>query len=385
MEVVFNTTPTEIGEYLERGEFAEVARLLQQLPKPSDSTQAQVYSLAEQLCLACSQLSQEAQRHRQAQDEVNHRLQALAEQLGELLRGFAKPQPAEPALLGGFWQRLRTMFNHQRPAVARGRSMAVAEPLLPAQATLRVECLGPFRVFFGLEPIEDWQGNKGQAVFKYLLAHHPNPVPKDHLIEALWPLGEPEAGRNRLNVSLHGLRQTLRGFTDLPVVVFEGGAYRLNPALSLSLDVQRFERYLGLAREHEANGQLEAAVAQYENALQNYGGEFLAGDSYEEWVIPLRERLQDGWLEVLHSLAYLYFELEDYTQCIAIGGRLLEADPLREDIHSLRMLSYCRLGREHLALKQYQNCLEAFQRELGSPPSHNIQELFEAIKNHQQV
>ena len=57
-----------------------------------------------------------------------------------------------------------------------------------------------------------------------------------------WPESSPEASRNSLNVAIHGLRRTLRTITDMPVVVYAGGAYRINcDDLRLWLDVDEFD------------------------------------------------------------------------------------------------------------------------------------------------
>ncbi len=378
-----------VEPYLERGDFEEVARLLRRMQKAlSDPVQAQVLAMAEQLCIVCTQLSLEADRHRQAQSEINHRLHHMAEQLRDMLKGVTPSAGSVQPLETSFWQRLRVMFNHRSQTRLHGRSAILQLPPAPiahSEATLSVQSLGSFRVLYGLEVIGEWHSNKGPAIFKYLIAHYPNPVPKDHLMEAFWPDSEPETSRNRLNVALHALRQTLRRFSSLPVVLFRDGSYFLNPDLPLSLDIQAFAAHLHQAQTAEDSGGLEAAIQSYEAAIQLYQGDFLGDDLYEEWAIPLRERLNADYLETLHRLAYLYFESGVYARCSSICQRLLESDLCREDIHSLLMLCYSRLGQEHLALKQYQTCLEAFKRELDSQPSSTITELFEAIKRHEVV
>jgi DNA-binding SARP family transcriptional activator len=108
---------------------------------------------------------------------------------------------------------------------------------------------------------------KGRAVFKYLLAHHDQPILRDVLMDAFWPQAGPESARNSLNVALYGLRQALKTVTDKPVVLFEEAAYGLNPEFHVWVDIDEFDRHVQAGRRLEAKGQMHRQLLEYEDAI----------------------------------------------------------------------------------------------------------------------
>jgi DNA-binding SARP family transcriptional activator len=58
------------------------------------------------------------------------------------------------------------------------------------------------------------------------------------LLDAFWPDVAPDVARNRLQAAVSGLRRTLRETTDLHVIEYADGGYRLNPELRVDTDVE---------------------------------------------------------------------------------------------------------------------------------------------------
>jgi DNA-binding SARP family transcriptional activator len=250
----------------------------------------------------------------------------------------------------------------------------------PAAPTLTAHLLGTFRVTVNDCPIEKWPTGKGQAVFKYLLTHRDRPTPRDVLTETFWPEAEPEAARNRINVAVHSLRQALKSVTAVAVIVYEAGAYGLNPDLRLWLDLEEFERRVQAGRRLEATGQLKAAIAEYELAENLYQGDFLEADRYEEWAIARREGLRDNYFIVLDHLSRYYLEKEKYTVCILLCQKILAKDDCREDAHRRLMRCYAQQGERNLALRQYQLCVEALARVMDVSPTQETTALYHQIR-----
>jgi DNA-binding SARP family transcriptional activator len=234
-------------------------------------------------------------------------------------------------------------------------------------------------------PVESWSSGRGRAIFKYLLAHRGQPIPRDVLMELFWPEATPEAARNSLNVALHGLRQALKASSDVQVVLFQDSAYRLNPEVTIWVDVEEFEQHVAAGRRLEAVGQFAAATAEYEVATGLYQGDFLADDPYEEWPVLARERLRVAYLDTLDRLAQLYFSQGLYAACAALCQRTLAYDNCREDAHCRLMRCYSRQGQQHLALRQYQACVEALRAELDVVPASTTIDLHERIRRRERV
>jgi DNA-binding SARP family transcriptional activator len=60
---------------------------------------------------------------------------------------------------------------------------------------------------------------------------------------------------------------------------------------------------------------------------------------------------------------------------LACGQRILDQDPLREEIHRDMMRLYLENGQRALAVRQYELCRECLRRELGISPMAETQQL----------
>jgi DNA-binding SARP family transcriptional activator len=135
----------------------------------------------------------------------------------------------------------------------------------------------------------------------------------------------------------------------------------------------------------EARTQLTAAVNEYETAISLYQGDLLEQNLYEEWTVLDRERLRIAYLDALDRLSQIYFSQEHYAACIGVCQLILTRDRCREDAHCLLMRCYSRQGQYHLAIRQYQLCVEALQTELDVEPMAETTELFNYIRNRERV
>jgi DNA-binding SARP family transcriptional activator len=264
--------------------------------------------------------------------------------------------------------------NVPEPA-ARGTSCARgAAPRLAAYV------LGPFRALVNDQPIEDWPNCRGKAIFKYLLLNRKHPVAKEALMELFWPEAEPEAARNNLNVAMHRLRRALgRGDGRFPFVLFSGGHYLLNPKLEISTDADAFLAHLARGGESERDRQVDRALREYAACVALYQGELLAENRYDEWLLPLRQQLRDGYLHVLDRLSRIHFDRQDFPSCTTTCARILAVDACNEAAHRMLMRCYARLGQPQLAQRQYQACIQVVNRELGIPASPETTELYRQI------
>ncbi|MFL5805444.1 MAG: BTAD domain-containing putative transcriptional regulator [Roseiflexaceae bacterium] len=254
-----------------------------------------------------------------------------------------------------------------------------------ADPTLIVHLLGPFQVILNGHAVESWPSGRGRAVFKYLLAHRERPMQRDVLMEAFWPEASPESARNSLNVALHGLRQALRAASDVPVVIFQNGAYRLSPDLRVSIDVEEFKRSVQAGRRYEDGSDLASAIAEYQQAAALYQGDFMADDLYDNWPALLRERLRVAYLDTLDRLSHIYFGQGQFATCITLCQLILAQDNCREDAHCHLIRCYSRQGQYHLALRQYQACVEALRDGLDVDPAPTTIQLYERVRRHEQV
>ena len=254
-----------------------------------------------------------------------------------------------------------------------------AEPLL-----ISVQTLGNFNLSIDETPL-NLSSSRSLSLLKYLLLHHKQHTPREMLIDLFWPDVSMEKGRNNLNVAMNGIRTSLRTVTDTPVILYKDNAYGMAQDLQIWVDVEEFEQLVDSGKRLEARNKLSSAISDYEAAVSLYQGDFLEENPYENWTVLPRERLRLAYLTTLDRLSRIYYTQEKYAMCITFSQLILARDRCREDAHSILMRCYSRQGQDHLALRQYQVCVEALRMELDVTPTPETTRLYEQIRLHRQV
>lgn len=245
---------------------------------------------------------------------------------------------------------------------------------LPA-ATLQVRCLGSFEVRVGWQRVESWRSNKAKSLLKYLISQQGRPVPKDVLMETLWPEGDPQASNNNLKAAVHALRQTLNpGGRDGNAresgsyVLFLDGNYVVNAQADVWVDVDEFESQWARGRRLDKEGRPDEASVAYASAERLYRGDFLEEDPYEDWMLLRREALKDTYLAILGKLGERSMVSGDCESCIVYSQRILAKDACREDAYRNLMRCHSRLGHRSRALDWYRICERTLRAELDADP-----------------
>lgn len=298
---------------------------------------------------------------------------------------FVRPSPTPaPVASPQHVEALIVDANLEHTVEADQSSAEVASPWGDARCVVRL--LGVFEFSIDGVTVTDWAGARGRSVLKYLLVHRGRPVRKETLMETFWTGADPDASRNRLNVALSSLRRSLRPVVgDMPVVLHHEGTYRLNPALSVWIDVEAFEQRAALGVKLHRAGDVAAASVALRDAVDLYRGSFVEDDLFEEWMSPPSERLRVLFLDLLDRLGEIAFTQGNYDMCIDVGRKILSDDSCREDTHRRLMRCYGRQGRPHLALRQYHACVSSLRSELAVDPSAETVTLYEDIRQHRLV
>ncbi len=248
---------------------------------------------------------------------------------------------------------------------------------------LQVRCFGRFEVHRDGVPIAQWRRGKAKLLLKFLLVRR-QPVPRDVLIDLLWPEADPRTAVNGLRVALHALRQALgpcgrEGQRARDYVIFEGGNYGVNPAADLWVDADEFSSHFVAGMRLERQGQIAAAIDHFEKAENLYRDDYLLEDLYEDWTLVRREELKDQYLMVLTKLADACLNQGDAEGCIVRCHRILQKDACREDAYRRLMRCYVELGQRSQALHWFDLCVQTLRRELDVAPSEPTTELYGQI------
>ncbi|MFH1277599.1 MAG: BTAD domain-containing putative transcriptional regulator [Candidatus Eisenbacteria bacterium] len=268
---------------------------------------------------------------------------------------------------------------------AREARAAMEEIGATPRSPLRIYALGPLRVEGGGRCLElgDWKSARALRLFQLLLVHRFRWVPRDQLIETLWPDGDPAKGTNNFRQTIHLLRRVLRsGGEDAkssPYILVHNESCRLEAGEGARYDVAEFEETIRLAEESRRSSVPEEANRLLRRAIEIYRGPFLAESPYEEFAADDRERLRDLFLRGLERLVSTLFEETRWEEAAAYARRGLAEDPYEEEFHFHLAAAHERLGHKQEALAAYHRYEEMMIRELDLLPSERMKKLADRI------
>lgn len=255
----------------------------------------------------------------------------------------------------------------------------------PEHLLLDIRCLGPFEIYRGTQPVppEMFTRRDALTLLKILLLHRGKQVTYDQLAEMLQPEGDPRLAVNRLHVLVHTLRRLLEPSAQRPWLFIrnDGGGYCFNLDAPHRLDLQAFLDSIALGGRLEGKSEVARATDAYEMAISLYRGDLFEDDPYADWCREEREILREAYLDTLGRLAGLHREQGETERSIELSRRALKIDPLRERMHLGLIKDLWLEGRPAEALRHYGVCRDILQRELGTTPSPEIEQLAQNIRN----
>lgn len=238
-------------------------------------------------------------------------------------------------LVGEATERLNTLGARGVLAFA---TRWIAPPKPESDFALEIASLGGFRILREGEPIRtsEWRSKKARDLLKILVARRGRAVPREVLMEALWPDEDADKLANRLSVALTTLRTVLDPERRHGLEHFvTGGKSTVGLDLeNIRVDVLNFLQQASSALELRSAGS-QGANARLREAEASYTGDFLEEDAYEDWSVPLREEARAAYIGVLRALADAAFFDGDNEATSRYCLRLLERDPYDEEAHLL--------------------------------------------------
>lgn len=406
-------TDRQLGDWADAGDYHALKQWLDgarvAAQQQGNELLENLLAVAAQFCETCYFQQEELATYKQNYEAAVQREKMMQQQLASILqaiKGFdtAVPDAPEAPYIaneslefppGNLWRRAKEILKRpSRPALlfepaARPQTVQTVPHMVEINGlrpSFTIYCFGSFQVYEDDHIIDEWTSRKGKAIFKYLLMHRERPVAKEQLMDLFWPDSKPDAARNNLNVAIYGLRQSLRnGYPDFSHIIFQDDTYFLNPDMQIWLDVDAFETHLQQGDRLWQQDYKEQAVQEYHTAVSFYQGDFLVEDRYEDWIIHYRQQLQNRYLSMLEKLSHYNFSRQEYSACIIYCHKLLEIEPCQEEIHRLLMRAYCRENQNHLAIRQYHQCVANLKEELDVQPDPETAWLYEAVRQGEHI
>jgi SARP family transcriptional regulator, regulator of embCAB operon len=243
---------------------------------------------------------------------------------------------------------------------------------LESKARTQIQLCGQFAVeLHGRRVEQRLPSRQGRLLFAYLALHRARPIPRDELVDALWPRAAPANAADALTVLLSKLRAVLGAD------VITG---RASPKLALPAEAKiDVEEALAAVHRAESAATLADWARAWSAALcaQFIAQRPLLPEHDLPWLAEWRRRLDD----------VLQRSLEAYGEaCLGIGGcelagaertgrRLMALNPLRESGYRLVMQSLAQRGNLAEGLRVYEQARAVLREELGIAPGPAIREL----------
>jgi len=199
-----------------------------------------------------------------------------------------------------------------------------------------VTLLGGFSVVVDGRPVaaHAWTRRSAATLVKVLALRPGRRIPREQVIDLLWPDLLLDQAGPRLHKAAHYARSAL-GVAG--AVVLAGDAVCLLPDAEVVVDVELFD----------------SAVSP-ESAISLYRGDLLPDDRYEDWADAERDRLRVRYLGLLRATGR--------------WADLLAAEPLDEEAHLRVVEGYVEAGDRGQALRQLDTMARLWRDELGAEP-----------------
>ncbi len=275
-------------------------------------------------------------------------------------------------------------------SVRAGEKDRVIENLRPFYKRLlpfiRIETLGQFNILCGGKGLDSriFEGARPLLLLKSIVLHGSRDIPKEILMDDLWPAADTRAGEKNFKINLHRLRKAMepevRKEFGYSYIIQKTGLISLDPAL-VTLDVDEFLSLSMQAMDSEKNNDIDTALELYEKAAALYKGDYFAEEPYLEWILRKRDLLRAKYIEVLENKARLHEELDQMQKAVETWQRILDADPYSEPAYQNLMILYADSGQKNKARETFEECLQVFRNELGIEPDKETFHIYDKIKS----
>jgi DNA-binding SARP family transcriptional activator len=214
----------------------------------------------------------------------------------------------------------------------------------------------------------------------FLGIHKGQSFPRRDLVETIWNEQITETTIGSFNTTLWRLRRSLEAPNCSPdqYLVSDRRGIGLSGSAPIEVDTSRFESRARQEVIKEASQATEADYAVLQQLTLLYKDTPLAGYS-NTWALRCREALGIACVDILERLMAWNGQNSKYAEAIANARRILQIDPLREDVHGALMRYFTLNGQRTLALRQFETCRDLLQRELAISPLPQTVALYRQI------
>lgn len=279
---------------------------------------------------------------------------------------------------------LRTLSNHSDPQIKENVWKIRKQIHHSKVPRLRIETLGGFRVIRGDSVMseDEWGRRQPKQLLKVIVSYGAKSIPKEALIDQLWPEETPKSAEANFKTTLQRLRNSLEPDMDKEFgssyVHVQDNCVFLDEDLCW-VDAAQFLSLIRKGEEKEMEGEVKNALSLYSQAKELYKGDFLPEEVYLPQLDRKREEFREKYIHLLQGLAELHERQGALRKAIDCHKQAIQADPLLEESYQKLMTLYSVRGMYNEALRTYEACKKAVQEELKTKPDPMTTAIYKKI------
>ncbi len=251
--------------------------------------------------------------------------------------------------------------------------------VLMERAKYQFHLLGPFVVENdGIQiNISEKLGKQLSSIFAFMLCNHTQQITKEKLIDTFWQ--ESDNPNNAVKYAIYRLRKylpTIEGMSEEWIITASNG-YQINEALSYSIDIEEFEKYIFEAKEKND-------IDCYQKAIDLYQGNLLS-DIESEWIDVDRGYYRSMIVQACNTLSSNYLEKKQVKLAIQVAEKGLKFDELDEQLISIYLKALIQDKKYNQAMTYYQYINKKYKDKMGMDLENIAGGKFSAILSSQGV
>ncbi|NLY46646.1 MAG: hypothetical protein GX053_11790 [Tissierella sp.] len=224
--------------------------------------------------------------------------------------------------------------------------------------------------------------NRLFLLLKYLLTHEGKRRTPNGIIDDLLEDKDLKDPLSVLRTQMSRLRRLFEG-DSFYTIDYVNGYYIFNLKEDCKIDFIEFERKIleGIRILREST---EEAKMILKEGLSLYQGHLFPELEYNEWIIPIRTRLERLYLKGLSN--YLLILKKDglYHEIIDVCEKGIQIKPYESFINRYFMEALMEVGQKRFALSHYEYYTTKLYNDLRTVPSLEIKEVYKELQNHEE-
>ncbi|MGG1516110.1 response regulator [Paenibacillus oryzisoli] len=266
--------------------------------------------------------------------------------------------------------RFATTLERVRKSVARqARDRKEASPTSEQPA---IELFGHLSIRGASnQPPLKWRTLKSKELFAYLLQHREVWLPKDVLLDEIWPSYELDKATSHLHTAIYQVRRMLKETGLGGALDFSLESYRLHGE-GLRTDVDLF---LQAADAASQGGLVEPEAAA---AWELYRGHYLDKEDYP-WAKARREELLQNYVVLTMRLTSAERAAGSLDTALRRVRRARELHPYSERLAREQLACLAAIGDAEGLRASYAAFCQLMTEEMGTPPTTEFQDYGQAL------